>query len=183
MIVQESHLEKPSFLQKVAPKQVQKAVTAVKDDVKDLAIKSNAVDVALGVLIGAAITPLVNSLVNDLVVPPVALLVGKGELNTLHWVLKDGPTPGSYKTIEEAKKDGAIIVRYGAFIQSIINCAIILSITYLLIRFLKAARQEGGIKEYVQKSAAGTAVGKLIGKVSGATQTKDSTATATNTSQ
>lgn len=162
MIIQEPTI-RPTFLQKVAPRQVQKAVTTVKDDVKDLAITSNAVDVALGVLIGAAITPLVSSLVNDLVVPPVALLIGHGELNTLHWVLKDGPTPGSYKTIEEAKKDGAIIIRYGAFAQSVINCAIILSITYGLIRFLKAAREGGGIKQYVQKSA----VGKLIGKVSG----------------
>ena len=167
MIVQETHLEKPSFLKTVAPVKVQKAVTAVKDDVTDLALKSSAVDVALGVLIGAAVTPLATSLVNDLIVPPVALLLGGGELNTLHWVLKDGPTPGSYKTIEEAKKDGAIIVRYGAFAQSVINCAIILSITYGLIRFLRNAREKGGFKKYVQKSAAGTAVGKLLGKVSG----------------
>jgi large conductance mechanosensitive channel len=170
VIVNGPRVERPSFLQTVAPEKVQEAVTAVKKDVKNLAIKSNAVDVALGVLIGAAVTPLASSFVNDLIVPPIALLLGGGELNTRHWVLKDGPTPGTYMTIEEARKDGAIIVRYGAFMQSIINCAVILSVTYTLIRFLKRAREEGGIKQYVQKSAAGTAVGKLLGKVTGAAQ-------------
>jgi large conductance mechanosensitive channel len=170
VIVNEALIEKPSFLRTVAPVKMQEAVIAVKKDVENLAVKSNAVDVALGVLIGAAVTPLASSFVNDLIVPPIALLLGGGELNTRHWVLKDGPTPGAYKTIEEAKEDGAIVIRYGAFMQSSINCAVILSITYILVRFLKRAREEGGIKKYVQKSAAGTAVGKLLEKVTGATR-------------
>lgn len=164
MIIQETPLEKPSFLQAVAPIKVQKAVIAVKKNVKDLALKSSAVDVALGVLIGAAVTPLATSFVEDIVVPPIAFLFGGKELGSMHWVLKDGPTPGSYQTVEEAKKDGAVIIRYGTFVQRTINCAIILVITYSLVRLIHTVRKEGGIKKFVQRkrTAASAAVEKLV---------------------
>jgi len=149
VIIQEPFIE-PSFLQ-AAPVKIQEAVTEVKKNVKDLALESSAVDVALGVLIGAAVTPLATSLVEDIIAPPVALLFGGKELGSMHWVLKDGPTPGSYQTIEDAKKDGAVIIRYGTFSQRILNCAVILAITYSLIHLIQNVRREGGIKKFVHQ--------------------------------
>ena len=164
MIIREPGIQTPSFLQAVTPIPVQAAVKTIKQDVKDLALKSNAVDMALGVLIGAAVTPLATSLVKDVIVPPIALLFGGKELDNMHWVLKDGPTPGSYQTIDEAKKDGAVIVRYGSFAQRTINCAVILAITYSLIRLMQTVRKEGGIKKFVRRkrSSASSAVEKLV---------------------
>jgi len=169
VIIKETIEKPPSLLEKIAPKQVQQvqqAVKAVREDVKQLVLKSSAVDVSLGVLIGAAVTPLVKSLVNDIVVPPSALFFGR-ELKNLHWVLRDGPSPDSYATVEEAEDDGAVIIKYGSFAQSIINCVIILGVTYGIIRVLRGIRAEGGFVKYVQKtrSDAELAIGRLLGKV------------------
>lgn len=133
------------------PSKIEKAVETVKKDVEDFALQSDAMDVALGVLIGAAVTPLTTSLVHDMIIPPFALLFGGRELSNMHWVLKDGPSPGSYTTIEEARKDGAVIIRYGNFIQSVVNCGIIFGITYGLLKFLKDVRKKGGFKQYWDK--------------------------------
>jgi large conductance mechanosensitive channel len=137
-------------------------VKKVGKEVEEFTLKSNAVDVAIGVLIGAAITPLVESLIKDMIMPPFALLFGGAELDTFHWVLKDGPTPGTYTTIEEAKKDGAVIIRYGAFVHTIMNAIIIMAITILIIKLLNAVRREGGFVEYIKQQT--TAVTKALGQ-------------------
>ena len=150
---------------KAAPGKLKKAVKGVGKEVQEFTIKSSAVDVAIGVLIGAAITPLVESLIKDVVIPPVALLFGGAELDTLHWVLKDGPSPGSYRTVEAAKKDGAVVIRYGAFVQAGLNALIIMVVTIIIIKLLNAIRREGGVVEYMREQA--STVTKILGRLMG----------------
>lgn len=74
---------------------------------KAFAIKGNVVDLAIGVIIGTAFGKIVTSLVNDLLMPVFGLLSGGIDLNGL------------------AYRYGETEIKYGAFLQSIVDFLII----------------------------------------------------------
>ena len=49
-------------------------------ELKEFAIKGNAVDMAVGIVIVAAFSKIVSSFVNDVVMPPIGMLIGKQTL-------------------------------------------------------------------------------------------------------
>ena len=57
-------------------------------EVKEFAIKGNAVDLAVGVIIGAAFGGIVTSLVKDILMPPIGLLTGGLDFSNKFLVLK-----------------------------------------------------------------------------------------------
>jgi large conductance mechanosensitive channel len=142
-------------------------IVDAQNEIKEFTARSSALDMTVGVLIGSAVTPLAKSLISDIIAPPMALVFGGAELDTLHWVLKDGPTPGEYKTIEDAKNDGAVIIRYGSFLQATVNCVVILAVTYTIIKLINSIRRKGGVTQYVkqQTTAAQRALARLMGNV------------------
>jgi len=85
---------------------------------KDFAIKGNVIDLAVAVLIGAAFGKIVTSLVNDIVMPLVGILLGGRDFSTLSILI------------------GEAEIRYGAFLQSIVDFSIIALAVFLFIRFL-----------------------------------------------
>jgi large conductance mechanosensitive channel len=85
---------------------------------KDFAIKGNVIDLAVAVLIGAAFGKIVTSLVNDIVMPLVGILLGGRDFSTLSIIIGDAE------------------IRYGAFLQSIVDFSIIALAIFLFIRFL-----------------------------------------------
>jgi large conductance mechanosensitive channel len=50
---------------------------------REFAMRSNVVDLAVGVIIGAAFGNIVTSLVNDIVMPPIGLLLGRENFSSL----------------------------------------------------------------------------------------------------
>ena len=52
-------------------------------EVKELAVKGNVMDMAVGVIIGGAVGKIVTSVVNDIIMPPVGLLVGGVDFSDL----------------------------------------------------------------------------------------------------
>ena len=51
---------------------------------REFAMKGNVIDLAVGIIIGAAFGKIVNSLVNDVIMPPIGLLLGKVDFQSLH---------------------------------------------------------------------------------------------------
>jgi len=110
---------------------------------KELAMRGNVVDMAVGIIIGAAFGTIVNSLVQDVVMPPIGLLLGRIDFSNFFAVLKEGRVAGPYGTVAAARAAGAVTMNYGVFINTVISFLIIAFAVFLLVRTInKMKRQE-----------------------------------------
>lgn len=91
---------------------------------KQFALKGNVLDLAIAVVIGAAFSKIVTSLVNDLIMPILSLLLGRINFATLKYDI-----PSSIAGAAD------ISIKYGLFIQAIIDFVII---AFSLFIFIKA---------------------------------------------
>ena len=101
---------------------------------KEFAMRGNVVDMAVGIIIGAAFGTIVKSLVDDVIMPPIGLLLGNVDFSNLFLVLKQGAAGGSFATVAEAQKAGAVTLNYGTFINTVISFLIVAFSVFLLIR-------------------------------------------------
>jgi large conductance mechanosensitive channel len=69
------------------------------------------------------------------------LLLGGVDFSDFFVVLKEGTTPAPYATIEAAKEAGAVIMSWGAFINTIISFLIIAFAIFLLIRYINKLKR------------------------------------------
>lgn len=109
---------------------------------KAFAMKGNVVDLAVGVIIGAAFGGIVKSLVDDVIMPPIGLVLGSVDFSSLFVVLKEGATAGPYVTPAEAAKAGAVVLRYGMFINTIINFLIVAFSVFIVVKQLNRLKKE-----------------------------------------
>jgi len=97
---------------------------------REFAVKGNVIDLAVGIIIGAAFTGIVNSLVNDVIMPPIAAVMGNVDFSDRAWVLDDSGADG--KPVE---------LRYGKFLQAVINFLIVAWAVFLLVKVINEARR------------------------------------------
>lgn len=97
---------------------------------KAFILRGNVLDLAVAVIIGGAFGKIVTSLVNDVLMPPIGLLVGKVDFSSLYLNLS-GDT---YATLAEAQKAGAPIIKYGSFINAVIDFLIVAFVIFLVVR-------------------------------------------------
>lgn len=103
-------------------------------ELKKFALRGNVIDMAVGIVIGVAFGAIVLSLVNDIIMPPIGLLLGGVDFNSLMWVLKDGVPPAPYATTADAAVAGAVTVNYGHFINLVITFIIVVIVMFFLVR-------------------------------------------------
>ncbi|MBR0415820.1 large conductance mechanosensitive channel protein MscL [Candidatus Saccharibacteria bacterium] len=87
--------------------------------------QGNVMDLAVGVVIGAAFSAIVTSLVNDIIMPVVSLIGGGADFSTLSVTI-----PNFFGG------DTAAVIRYGNFIQNVVNFLIIAFSLFVVIRFI-----------------------------------------------
>ena len=97
---------------------------------KEFALKGNVFDLAVGVIIGAAFGKIVDSLVKDVLMPLLGLLTGGLDLKGLYFTLGNH----AYPSLELAEKAGAAVVRYGAFLQSVLDFLVIALAVFVAVR-------------------------------------------------
>jgi len=90
---------------------------------KEFSMRGSVVDLAVGVIIGAAFGKIVSSLVADVLMPPLGLLIGGIDFSNLAVLLKEGATV-----------DASVFLRYGKFLQSLIDFLIIACVIFMLIK-------------------------------------------------
>lgn len=107
---------------------------------KEFAMKGNVVDMAVGVIIGGAFGKIVSSLVNDVIMPPLGVLLSNVDFSHLALTLKEksGDTP-------------AVTVKYGLFLNSVLDFIIVGFTIFLVIRQMNRVRSKA-----VEKPAAPT---------------------------
>ena len=102
---------------------------------------------------------IVKSLVDDVIMPPIGLALGGVDFSNFFVVLKDGTPPGPYAALAAAKDAGAVAVRYGLFVNSVISFTIVAFALFLLVRGMNKMKK----KEEAQPAApAPSATEKLL---------------------
>jgi large conductance mechanosensitive channel len=89
---------------------------------KEFAMKGNVVDLAVGVVIGAAFGKIVSSLVGDVIMPPLGLTLSGVDF-------KDAAT-----AIGTGADGMPVLLKYGAFLQTLIDFVIIAFVLFLAIK-------------------------------------------------
>jgi large conductance mechanosensitive channel len=99
--------------------------------------KGNVVDLAVAVIIGQAFNKIVSSLVNDIIMPLVSLAVGGVNVTDWKWVIKAAEYDelGNVTVAETALK-------YGVFIQYIIDFLIIAFTVFLIVKLFTISRNK-----------------------------------------
>jgi large conductance mechanosensitive channel len=104
---------------------------------KEFAMRGNVIDMAVGIIIGAAFGKIVTSLVNDVIMPPIGLLMGNVDFGDLFVNLSGG----DYASVAAAEEAGAPIIKYGMFINNVLDFIIVAFAIFLLIRMLNRLRR------------------------------------------
>lgn len=93
------------------------------NEFKDFAMKGNVVDMAVGIIIGAAFGKIVSSLVADVVMPPIGVLLGSVDFSSLALTIK-----------EATSTTPAVSIRYGVFINTVIDFLIVAFAIFMIIK-------------------------------------------------
>lgn len=98
---------------------------------KEFAVRGNVVDLAVGIIIGGAFGRIVSSMVNDVLMPPLGALMGGVDFSNLVLQIKaaQAATP-------------AVVLRYGLFINAIIDFTIVAFAIFLLIKAINRLKRE-----------------------------------------
>ena len=103
---------------------------------KEFAVKGNAVDLAVGIIIGGAFGKIVTSLVNDVVMPPIGILLGGVDFKNLAVTLK-----AAVLDAEGKETVPAVMLRYGMFINTVIDFLIVGFTIFLAVKALNTLRK------------------------------------------
>jgi len=102
---------------------------------KDFAIKGNVVDLAVALVIGAAFGKIIASFVGDILMPPLGLLVGV-DFAELGHELQAAVMNG------DAVEKEAIILKYGAFIQSCIDFILVAAGVFMVVKLINSTKKK-----------------------------------------
>jgi len=114
---------------------------------KEFAFKGNVVDMAVGVVIATAFGNITKSLVADIIMPLIGTLTGGISVSDLKYVL----TPAVIEDGVEVVAENAI--RYGLFIQFIIDFLIIALAVFVFVKVLNSAKNLRKKEEAVVEEA------------------------------
>lgn len=98
---------------------------------KDFAMRGNVVDLAVAVVIGGAFGKIIGSFVADVLMPPIGMLLGGVDFSDLMITLK-----------EAQGEVAAVTIRYGAFIQTVVDFVIIAFAIFMVIKAMNAAKKK-----------------------------------------
>ena len=90
---------------------------------KEFALKGNVMDLAVGMMIGAAFGKIVSSLVNDILMPLIAGIFKIDDFSALSILL-----------VDQGDEAANVYLKYGQFIQNIIDFLIIALCIFFLVK-------------------------------------------------
>ena len=95
---------------------------SIASEFKEFAVKGNVVDMAVGVIIGAAFGKIVSALVENVIMPPLGMALSGVSFSDLATTIGTGP-------------DGkAVLLKYGAFLQTIFDFVIIAFVLFIALK-------------------------------------------------
>lgn len=108
------------------------------NEFKAFAVRGNVVDMAVGIIIGAAFGKIIDSAVKDVIMPPIGKLLGGVDFRQLYLNLGDK----TFDTLEAAEKAGAPLIKYGAFINTVVDFTIVAFVIFVMVRMINNLKKE-----------------------------------------
>jgi len=105
---------------------------------KTFVMRGNVLDLAVAVIIGGAFGKIVSSFVNDVIMPPIGLIVGKVDFSSLYLNL----SADAFASLAEAQKAGAPVIKYGLFINTVIDFVIVSFVIFLVVRLANRLQRQ-----------------------------------------
>lgn len=112
---------------------------------KDFAVKGNVMDMAVGVIIGGAFGKIVSSLVDDILMPLIGILTGGIDFKDI------------------SIQVGSATVKYGLFLQNVIDFFIIAICIFIMIKAMNSLSKKK--EEKLAAPAGPTEEQKLLGEI------------------
>ena len=98
---------------------------------KSFAMRGNVVDMAVGIIIGGAFGKIVSSFVKDVIMPPIGMIIGGVDFGDLAITLK-----------EAAGEVPAVVISYGAFIQTLVDFIIIAFAIFMAVKAMNSMKKK-----------------------------------------
>ena len=98
---------------------------------KSFAMRGNVVDMAVGIVIGGAFGKIVSSFVADVLMPPIGVLLGNVDFSDLAVTL-----------MAASDSAEAVMVRYGVFIQTVIDFLIIAFAIFMVVKAMNTVMKK-----------------------------------------
>ena len=104
---------------------------------KDFILRGNVLELAVAVIIAGAFGAIVSSFTSDVLMPPIGLAMGDVNFTDLQYVLQPAvlDAEGNVATAEVA-------IRYGAFLQKIIDFIIIAFVIFMVVRTYNKSQKQ-----------------------------------------
>lgn len=103
------------------------------EEFKSFIERGNVVDLAVGVVIGSAFGKIVSSVVDDLLMPLIGVVIGGLDFSNLSLII------------------GESQIKYGLFINNVINFFIIAVCVFSLVKFINKLTKKKEKKEEIKK--------------------------------
>lgn len=100
---------------------------------KNFVLRGNVLDLAVAVIIGGAFGKIVTSLVNDMITPVIGLVMGGVNFS------------------EQAFTVGAAVIKWGAFLQTIIDFLIVAFVIFIIVKAANSLKRPVPVAEPVIK--------------------------------
>jgi large conductance mechanosensitive channel len=128
-------------------KNSQRKIDEIKEEFKDFAFREATFGAAIGIIIGTALKDVINSLVTDVLTPPISYVTSGIDFTNLYLALG----PKQYESLTTAEEAGAVVIRYGnflnEFISFLITAIILFILTYQLTKLLSRAKKDKNKRE------------------------------------
>jgi large conductance mechanosensitive channel len=98
-------------------------------DFRTFVLRGNVLDLAVAVVIGGAFGKIVNSLVADIIMPPIGVAIGGVDFKDL--AVRIGSNP----------KGEPVLFKYGMFIQTVFEFAIIALALFMVIKAINRLKR------------------------------------------
>jgi len=110
---------------------------------KEFAMRGNVIDLAVGVIIGASFGKIVTSLVDDVIMPPIGYLMGGIDFADKKIVIKDE---------DVANKIAEVSIKYGNFLNTLIQFLIVAFCIFLMIKFINSLKKKEEVVEAIAEA-------------------------------
>ena len=117
------------------------------NEFKAFILRGNVVDMAVGVVVGNSFKNISTSLVNDVIMPAIGMLLGKVNFAELKIVLQEAVVAA-----DGTELAAEVAIRYGAFIQTIVDFLIVAAAVFVMIKVFAALTERRKQEEVVEEA-------------------------------
>jgi large conductance mechanosensitive channel len=107
---------------------------------KKFAMRGNVVDMAVGIIIGAAFGGIVSGFVDQIMMPLIGMVTGGTDFSNMFVLLRENNPQKPYASLAAAKAAGAVVVGYGAFVNTVVNFLIVAFALFLLVKAMNTMK-------------------------------------------